>query len=106
MSTRVRLFSFVALVALVALAFTPAASAISNDCDLKCTPGCPCSIECTLVFPTTCGEAGYACTGFAGAPATDADLALAEALMTPATEQDLQPQVQDSEESLPALLFR
>jgi hypothetical protein len=48
-----------------------------SNCPQICTPTCPCSLQCQGPFgPTTCGQAGQACTGFASGSETEADVEL------------------------------
>ncbi len=68
LKNRIALFLTLALaLVLVAPAFAsfelPKTGIYISDCPQKCTATCPCSLPCTGPFgPTTCGQAGQACT--------------------------------------------
>ena len=63
--------------ALFLFAAGPASAIYVSNCPQICTPTCPCSLQCQGPFgPTTCGQAGQACTGFADASETEADVEL------------------------------
>lgn len=83
-----KILRLTALALLVATMATPAMAIIEGDCQEKCTPTCPCGIQCTnpLGRTVTCGEAGYACTGFRSTGTETLEALLEAAPQSPADE--------------------